>query len=239
MASGYVNALETQKAINRILFTICLGLAGLCALAMWGWHRAPRDLTLHVPPDLRSGARIKPRDVPLPNVYTFAFYVWQQINRWAQDGDKDYGLAIFKMASYITPACRHKLEADMNRKANAGELALRVRALMEMPGHGYAEARVMPTGNGTWLVSLDTEIAETVRGVPVKSAFVRYPLRVIQFDGDREANPWGLAIDCWPDHETPTRIDIKAQLKGAPDAQHARSLGAGGSGERQNMLANR
>lgn len=211
MASHYLNALDAQKAANRTLSIIVLLLSILCALAMWGWLRAPRELTVHVPPDLRNGARVRVSEVPLANVYAFAFYVWQQVNRWSQDGEKDYGLAIFKTAAYLTPECREILQRDMNKKASAGELSSRVRALMERAGANYEESRVTPLGNGTWRVLLDTEVIETVRGVPVKSVFVRYPLRVVQFDGDREANPFGLAIDCWANNETPTRIEVRAQ----------------------------
>lgn len=218
MSSRYLNALDAQKAANKALLLAVVLLALLCGIAMWGWNHAPRDLTMHVPPDLRNGAHVKLGEVPPPNVYAFAFYIWQQVNRWAQDGDKDYGLAIFKMAPYLTPRCRETLEQDMRSKASAGELSLRVRALLEIPGHGYEESRVIAQGNGTWRVLLDTEVVETVRGVPVKSAYVRYPLRIVQFDGDRGANPFGLAVDCFADRETPSRIELKTAQPVGPTA---------------------
>lgn len=234
--SKYLDALSGQKAVNKVLMLMCAGFFGLALFAMWGWKSSTKEITVHVPPDLRSGALFKSNEVHPANVYTFAFYIWQQVNRWQLDGDKDYGLAIFRMAPYLTPACRQKLETDMNKKANAGELTSRVRAMQEITGHGYEEARVLPQGNGLWKVSLDTEIVETVRGVAVKTAYVRYPLRVVQFAGDRNANPFNLALDCWADEELPTRIDLKAEQKAAADAQRARSPAGGAAGTMQNAL---
>ena len=236
MASNYINALAAQKAANKTLVLVIVLQALLCALALWGWNSAPRKLTVHVPPDLRNGAHIRLGEVPPANVYAFAFYVWQQVNRWSQDGEKDYGLAIFKTAPYLTPECRETLQRDMNKKASAGELSMRVRALMELTGRVYEEARVTPLGNATWRVLLDTEVIETVRGVPVKSVYVRYPLRVVQFDGDRDANPFGLAIDCWPHDEVPTRIDVKAGQQATTATHAGGSMAPGRASELQNAL---
>jgi integrating conjugative element protein (TIGR03746 family) len=215
---------------------MCAGFFALALFAMLGWKTSTRDLTLHVPPDLRSGAKFKANEVHPANVYTFAFYIWQQVNRWQQDGDKDYGGSIYRMAPYLTPACREKLQADMNRKANAGELSSRARAMQEVHGHGYEESRVVTQGNGLWKVSVDAEIIETVRGVPVKTAYVRYPLRVVQFDGDRDANPFQLALDCWADEEAPARLDMKAELQAASDPQRVRSPAGGAAGAMQDSL---
>ena len=42
---------------------------------------------------------------------------------------------------------------------------------------------------------LDLELSESVKGMTVKRAAIRYPLRVVSLDVDPEANPWGLALD--------------------------------------------
>lgn len=234
--AAYADALQAQKAFNKLLLILCAGFFALAVFAMFGWKTSTREITVHVPPDLRSATRFKSSEVHPANVYTFAFYIWQQVNRWAHDGDKDYGGAIFKMAPYLTPGCRQRLEVDMTKKANAGELTGRVRSMQEVQGRGYEEKSVEPHGNGMWKVSVDAEISETVRGVQVKTAYVRYPLRIVQFDGDREANPFGLALDCWSEGEEPTRIDMKAELRAAAKAQRPKSVAGGPAGELQNTL---
>ena len=68
--------------------------------------------------------------------------------------------------------------------------------MWELPGRGYAPERVFHEGAGSWVVSLDLMIEETVLGERVKTRAVAYPVRVVRYDVDREWNPWGLALDC-------------------------------------------
>jgi integrating conjugative element protein (TIGR03746 family) len=210
--SKFVDALQQSKAENRRLFYLCLILAATAAGAMWGWKTAPNSMTVHVPPDLRNGATLKggiTPEVPDTTVYTFAFYIWQQVNRWQADGSKDYGDQIYSLQSFLTPGCREQLIADMNQRNNAGELARRTRAVMEIPGLGYVPERVLIGGANTWKVLLDAQLQETQGLVSVKDTFIRYPLRVVRYDIDREKNPWQLAIDCFGG-ERPARLDAKA-----------------------------
>src|SRR5690606_11827629 len=54
--------------------TLRLGAGALVIVALvmgGGWWSAPRDLTIHVPPDLRSGSSRKWWEVPPESVYAF------------------------------------------------------------------------------------------------------------------------------------------------------------------------
>lgn len=234
----FTNALDNKEAIIKLQWVFVAILSVALLLAIRGLQKAPGDLTLHIPPDLRSGAKLRPGDVPPPNVYAFAHYIWQQVNHWSRDGDKDYGAAIYRMQAYITPSCREWLERDLAAKANNGELSLRTRALQEIPGHEYEELRVRPLSDGAWRVEVDYEIKETVRGVPVKEAGVRYPLRVVRFDADREQNQFGLAVDCFNDPEQPSRLDLAAEYRAAAPSAKAPSPAKGPAGQLQNALTN-
>jgi integrating conjugative element protein (TIGR03746 family) len=233
----FMNALDNRDAIIRLQWVFIAILGSLLLVAILGLQRAPSDLTLHIPPDLRSGAKLKPGDVPPANVYTFAHYIWQQLNHWSRDGTTDYGAAIFRMQAYVTPACRDWLEEDMASKSSKGELSLRTRALQEIAGRAYEESRVKPLGGGAWRVEVDFEIHETVRGMPVKNTAVRYPLRVVRFEADREQNPFGLAVDCFNDNDLPSRIDLAAEERAAtriPPGQPSSAKGP--AGQLQNAL---
>ena len=89
--------------------TLRLGAGALFVVALllgFGWWSAPRQLTIHVPPDLRSGSTRAWWDVPPENVYAFAFYVWQQVQRWPTDGEQDYPRNLHALSAYFTPACQ-------------------------------------------------------------------------------------------------------------------------------------
>jgi integrating conjugative element protein (TIGR03746 family) len=134
--------IDNVRSHLRSLWVV-IGLQGLIILALWiGWSQAPKQLRVYVPPDLRSGAVLAAEEVPPANVYAFAFYIFQQLNRWPENGATDYGNAIFRISPYLTPRYRNDLIEDMELKARRGELTYRVRGVHEVPGHGYEERRV-------------------------------------------------------------------------------------------------
>ncbi len=209
--SQFLNALLRARSGEQRSDRLNWILAALLGGAIYGWHKAPDEITVHVPPDLRNGAVVTSgvtAEVPESNVYTFAFYIWQQVNRWKSDGAKDYGERIYALQDFFTPACRSQLIADMNQRASSGELVKRTRSVMEIPGLGFSQDKVKVHGN-SWVASLDLQIQESVNGVAVKDAFIRYPLRIVRFDIDRERNQWQLAIDCFG-NARPARLDPKA-----------------------------
>ena len=188
-----------------------LGLAlFLLALAMGaGWWSAPKNLMIHVPPDLRSGSTRKWWEVPPESVYTFSFYVFQQLNRWPTDGEVDYARNIHAFSAYLTPACHAFLQRDYTLKRDSGELRRRVRGIYEIPGRGYGDdptARVKILSDSDWIVTLDIAADEYYGTEQVKRALVRYPIKVARSDIDPEKNPFGLVLDCYS--ETPQRIEI-------------------------------
>ena len=201
----YRTEIDNVRAHVRSLWVV-IGLQFVVILVLWfGWSQAPKQLTVHVPPDLRSGATLSVNEVPDANVYAFAFYIFQQLNRWPENGAKDYGQAIFRISPYVTPRYRAELMADMDLKGRQGELAYRVRGVHAIAGHGYEERRVDVLAPGGWVVWLDLDLYESVKGMTVKRTTIRYPLRVVSLAVDPEANPWGLALDGFA-NEGPRRL---------------------------------
>ncbi len=100
--SRFRNKVDTQQAHIFSLRLAVVILALVCAGLWYGWRSAPTDLTVHVPPDLRSGSTRKWWDVPPENVYAFALYIFGQLNRWPSDGEQDYRRAIYGLQSYLT-----------------------------------------------------------------------------------------------------------------------------------------
>jgi len=173
-----------------------IGALILIIIFLWyGWNASKQDIRIHIPPDIRSGAVLKADEIGTANVYTFASYIFQQLNHWANNGDQDYGMQIFKMSAYLTPDYREYLTNDLDIRGKRGELTGRVRVIQAIPGQGYEERRVDVVDADTWVVWLDYSIQESVRGMEVKHLNIRYPLRVVRYDIDPETNPWGLALD--------------------------------------------
>ncbi|MDE0249711.1 MAG: TIGR03746 family integrating conjugative element protein [Gammaproteobacteria bacterium] len=209
----YRHEIDNVRAHLRSLWAVIALQLGVI-LALWfGWSRAPEHLVVHIPPDLRSGSVQATTTVHAANVYAFAFYIFQQLNRWPQDGAEDYGRAIFRVSPYLTPRYRADLVADMELKGKRGELAYRVRGVQEVSGRGFEEARIDVLAPGVWIAHLDLELSESVKGMTVKHTAIRYPLRIVRHAVDPEVNPWGLALDGFA-AQGPSRLD----LPGAGDA---------------------
>ncbi|PHM35860.1 integrating conjugative element protein [Xenorhabdus mauleonii] len=195
--SRFRHALKNRDQHILTLRFACGVLVLVLLITLIGWMTAPRNLTIHNPPDLRSGSTRAWWEVPAPSVYSFAFYIFQQLNAWPKNGAQDYPAKIVALSAYLTPACQDFLREDAKTRADSGELLDRVRVVYEIPGRGYETNSVTVHNRDNWRVRLDLVADEYYHAEPVKRALVRYPLKVVRWEGDAERNPFGLALDCY------------------------------------------
>ena len=204
---------DAQQAHILSLRIAVIVLGAVSLFAFYGWHKAPEYLTVHVPPDLRSGSTRKWWEVPPENVYAFGFYIFQQMQRWEKNGDNDYEDNIQRLASYVTPSCKEYLQRDYELRRNAGELRGRERSVSEIPGHGLTDPgvlRVEEIGINDWTVYLDLLADESVNGERVKRAMTRYPLSIVRADVNPESNPFGLMWNCYASNPQRIEVDLRA-----------------------------
>lgn len=175
----------------------CLMLFLALLFTCVGWMRAPSELTIHNPPDLRSGSTRAWWEVPPSTVYSFAFYIFQQLNAWPKNGEADYPAKIAQLNPYLTPACQDFLNKDAEMRKNSNELRDRVRVVYEIPRRGFNSNSVTIKSHDQWIARLDLVADEYYQAEPVKRALVRYPLKIVRWEGDPERNPFGLALDCY------------------------------------------
>ncbi|MEQ1636818.1 MAG: PFL_4703 family integrating conjugative element protein [Methylococcales bacterium] len=170
------------------------GLVLLSAGLIFGWQQARGHLRIYIPPDLRTGAAVKSDELHPAHIYAFANTLFQQANHWG-NGEKDYAEKIFKFSAYFTPTYHDALLTDMQLRGKNGELVDRTRTIQPATTNGFEDRRVAILSDNTWVVWLDFNIRESVKGMEVKNVTIRYPLRVVRYDIDLDQNPWGLALD--------------------------------------------
>lgn len=195
--SPFRSALAGRDAHIRSLRIALVCVTSIALFSLWGWKQAGADLTVHNPPDMSAGVTRFWWDIPKPNIYDFAINIFTQVNRWITDGTEDYKQNLHLYNYYLTPQCREVLEQDYQLKRSRGELSGRERSLSQIPGYGYDDWRVKVHNRDNWTVYADLELKEYVGGVTVKNNFIRWPLKIVRYDIDRNNNPWGLAIDCF------------------------------------------
>ncbi len=195
--SHFRSALAGRDSHIRSL-RVALGVMTAVALSTsYGWYTAGQNFNVHNPPDLSDGSTRPWWEVPKPNVYDFAVNIFGLINYWKTDGAEDYENNLHLYKYYLTEQCRTVLEKDAKLKHDKGELSGRERSLVSIPGYGYDDWRVKVHSKDSWTVMADLELKEHIDGVLVKQNYTRWPLRIVRYDVDLKANPWGLAIDCF------------------------------------------
>jgi len=183
--------------IQFLYFAIFVSLA--LAAAMWyGWYQAPKNLRISIPPDLRTGAVVKPGEFSSLTVEAFASSIFREIHRWEVDGQDDYGQKILENQAYLTPRYRDWLVSDLNQRDKDGQLKQRVRWSIELDGSGYNPENVVAYDDGSWVVHLRLNIFEEIGGIKAKDIKVHYPLRVVKMNVSPQHNFWGLALDGYP-----------------------------------------
>ncbi len=183
--SNLHNHIRTLRAIV-VIMSISL------ITSLIGWHYATRVQRISIPPELRYGAQVSLNTIHPWEVFNFAGYIWQQINRCPLDCFKDYPANLDRLTAFITPAFKAWLKHESENRT--GELLGRTRYILPLPNINYTDS-VISYESGSWDVKLEVELTEDIGGVPVKNVNIRYFLRVVAQPVDPEFNPWGLQLD--------------------------------------------
>lgn len=201
------------KYCQGVIALLVLMIAGLGV----GWDRARQEAVIHLPPNLEDGAQVKLNQPQRSHIFAFASRILQVINHWQNNGATDYGKAIDSVKPYLTPRFYAELKYDLEQRlvnpvdgtgTAVDELTGRVRSMQILLASDhkiFADDRVTARGQGEWVAQLDMHIEEQVKGMLVKSVNVRYPVRVVRYDVDLNANQWGLALDGYAE-PGPTRL---------------------------------
>jgi integrating conjugative element protein (TIGR03746 family) len=189
----FQNELENKNQTIRYGARIIIGLFLIIVTQQVIFGNKMNDITVHYPPDLRSSVSMKAGEIPPHEVYNFALTILQQLNNWENNGAEDYPENVNRYRFYLTPRYRQKLLDDIKQLSN-GELRQRVRNFKPVAGDAYDEKDVVILGDA-WVVWLDVHISETVLGETVKELKLRYPIRVVRYDTNRQMNPWQMALD--------------------------------------------
>jgi integrating conjugative element protein (TIGR03746 family) len=194
----FQNALENARLAIQLLI-LALGLLFISNIFLIiGWHGAQEKIEVHLPPQIPvDGLTLQAGQYPAASIYSFAYYIWQGINYWPNNGSSDYQKNIQQFTPLLTPAFKSFLVRDYNTRFNQGEIQDRLRTLQGVNGSALSVRDVEPLGHDTWLVHLPLRLTEhmNINGNQVKDTAIDYVLRVVRYPIDAKNNPWGLALD--------------------------------------------
>jgi integrating conjugative element protein (TIGR03746 family) len=187
---------EAQRQL-RVREGLIVALIVLLAFALFAWDKARQNLEIDVYPGLSQKMTARPGMNYAENAFTFATTLLDNIYRWRTDGKTEYRENLLRMRPYLTDSCMATLSRDEEARRNAGELGSRTRRWDPLPESFFSPERVRVIDSRTWLVTLDAELTETIRGETVKNAAFRYEAYIQTTTADRGTNPFGLLLNCF------------------------------------------
>ncbi|MCF6204045.1 MAG: DUF2895 family protein [Methylococcaceae bacterium] len=201
---GFETREQNLSAIIRVLGIVILSLIGLLAYQFYTFRDVGKIEFVDIPAHAIGGRvdRVVPGVMQKTTVYDFTERTFQTMHRWAYNGAEEYEKNIRKFEDVLTPEYMAFLRRDFKRRlGNEVSSELQGRTRMMLPiATGWNENRVKVTStkNGkpaSWVVFIDMELIEKLKGQQVKHLYLRYPIKVVLQNGDREGNPWFLALD--------------------------------------------
>ena len=204
---------ELERGI-RFRSRLIIGLFGLVFFLIIGWNNAQTDITLHYPPDLRSGASMKVGQIDPSEVFGFVSTVFTYLNTWNENGLHDYPANRKKLRAYLTQKYQRYILAEIKDLERLGEIQGRTRTIQPIAEDYYTEDKVTIKNGSTWVVLRKFRVKEYIKGTgtPIKDTVIEFPIRVVVYTVPRQANPWQLGLDGY--EREPTRVPY---LKGDLD----------------------
>ena len=155
---------KTLRLAGAALFVVALLLG-------FGWWSAPKSLTIHVPPDLRSGSTRKWWDVPPESVlrlHLLAFAGPALADQWRAGLPAQPACTVCVLHAELPclPAAGLRIPAQQRRATPD------MRGIYEIPGRGYGDdpaARVRAVSANDWIVTLDVSADEYLGAEQVKA----------------------------------------------------------------------
>lgn len=193
---------EQNSHVASLRFAVVLLVLLNCSM-LYFVSTVQRDLLVHIPPDLRSGAVMQANEIPSASVFNNTVYIWQAINTWTKSGEVDSFALVDRYSAFITPGFAQSLKDEY--KKNQFDIRGRQRRMYLLPGSEYTDNRVIVKNRGqSWVVYLDVMVEESLEGTVVKQTPIRYPVIVERADFSKDTNPIALQLAGF--YEPPRRI---------------------------------
>ncbi len=177
--AAYHDVIHEKDKNIRYLGRMVGGLLVALCLAIWGWHNASKDITVHYPPNMTLATTMKAGTVPEETVYAFVPLMLQQLNLWENSGDKDYEDNRFRLRQFLTEGYQRQIRDEIEAGLKRGTLSGVKRRMQILPSSVYNDDAVQPIGNH-WLVWIDVELTDSVNNVPVNASIRRLGVRVVR-----------------------------------------------------------
>jgi len=205
MSSQYQDKLqETRRQVDKREFLILLQFVLMLVLAVVAFYGF-KTVKVKIDPGLDASKTYVRGQVDDAYVYSFTDGLLQALYTWKDDGQEDYERNIETLKGFITPGCYESLKKDQKFRLTHGELRNRVRLMIPVQfAEGAEQVRFDPPGK--WLVRLQYDMQETIKGVPIKDGRYYWDVPVIKDSSRKHLNRFELSVDCPFINNTPVLV---------------------------------
>lgn len=190
---AFINEMHNLQAKINIRNTIIAMLVLFAMLLFLLLVTYPNRLVVDFPPDPRITQSVKPGYKYPSTVHAFAAMIFQYLNTWETNGEKDYRDRRNMLRAYMTPFFYKAAQADFQDKLKKGELKGRSRAVQLADGYLF-RSDFVTVKDGSWIVTLVFDLEERVFGQIVKAARIEYKIEVVRYNVNPEKNAYQLAL---------------------------------------------
>jgi len=201
----FKQALANAKLTILLLLFVNVLLAGIAIYAIEGLNKAPTSMTFYVPPAIpNSGMITTLNNVPKATIYSFTYYIWQSLQTWLTNGEKNYKENLITFSPYLTSSFRNELSKEAQALDNQGLLLNHEQTSFGANQKGFESSSVKYLGHNTWLVHL---VMRTINRIAiekdnssfseshvVRDATTSYVFKVIKTNQVSAANHWHLQL---------------------------------------------
>ena len=185
-ADHLVSHIVSLRLAVVVLAVLCLGLGTALVTSS-------RDVRISLPPALNYGAIIKPGVIQAHEVYSFAGYIYQQMNTWRNDGQVDFSQNLTNLRFFLTDEGYNYFSNLITELDSLDQLGKRTRFII--PIENYDTSLVSFVAPNAWIVKLRYQLQEKLSDLIIKD-FIRLEIQIpVHYENkDPEYNPWGLWI---------------------------------------------
>lgn len=195
---------EAQRQVNKREFLI-LGLLVLLFISIAGTLYAMKTIKVQVDPGLSSTKKYQRGETDEAYVYAFTNGLIQSLFTWKDDGQTDYEQNIENLKNFMTPGCYESVQDDLKFRSTHGELRKRVRLMVPIQfASGHEQVKHDPPSK--WMVRVQYDMEESVRGVTIKKGRYYWDVPVIRDSSKKHLNRFELSIDCPFANNTPVLV---------------------------------
>jgi len=188
------NLTEARKQVNKREFVILALFVIIISLVAANMY-ALKEIKVSINPGIEDTTQYKRGEVDPVFVYSFTNGLVQSLYTWVDDGQQEYIEKINSLKNFMTPMCFNDLKKDFETRDRHGELRNRVRQMTPVQwDEGGKQVKEIPPGK--WVVRLQYDMLETVRGVPIKHGRYYWDIPVIKDSSKKHLNKYELSIDC-------------------------------------------